>query len=60
MEQSGEIVAVAVYLAILAFAVAWFLLPRWLKRRRANQREEARRPSGSPAGSPPVPGPDLR
>jgi hypothetical protein len=40
MEQTGGFVAVVVYLAILAFAVAWFLLPRWLKQRReASQRK---------------------
>jgi hypothetical protein len=40
MEQSGGLVSVVVYLAILAFAVAWFLLPRWLRRRKADQLEK--------------------
>ena len=56
MEQSGELVSVAVYLAILAFAVAWFLLPRWLKRRRADRLEKARRNAGNPR---PVGDPDV-
>ena len=56
MEQSGELVSVAVDLAILAFAVAWFLLPRWLKRRRADRLEKARRNAGNPR---PVGDPDL-
>lgn len=41
MEHSGGLFSIAVYLAILAFAVAWFLLPRWLKRRKANRLEKA-------------------
>ncbi len=41
MEQSDGLVSVVVYLAILAFAVAWFLLPRWLKRRKADRIEKA-------------------
>jgi predicted MFS family arabinose efflux permease len=41
MEQSDGLVSVVVYLAILAFAGAWFLLPRWMRRRKASQREKA-------------------
>jgi hypothetical protein len=53
MEYPDGIVSIAVYLAILAFAVAWFLLPRWLKQRRASRLEKQRqegqghRPVGS-------------
>ena len=56
MEQSSGLVSVAVYLAILAFAVAWFLLPRWLKRRKVDRLEKARRNAGN---SRPVGDPDL-
>ena len=47
MEQSGELVSVAVYLAILAFGVAWFLLPRRGKRRKITQSDETRRGAGN-------------
>jgi predicted MFS family arabinose efflux permease len=57
MEQSDGLMSVAVYLAILALAVAWFLLPRWLKRRKAGQIEKAGRAADHPK---PVPGSDLR
>jgi hypothetical protein len=57
MDQSGGVVAVVVYLAILAFAVAWFLLPRWLKRRKADQLERSRRKAAGPAQ---VSDPELR
>ena len=43
MEQSGGLVSVAVYLAILAFAIGWFLLPRWLRRRKASRLGESAR-----------------
>ena len=57
MEQSGGLMSVAVYLAILALAVAWFLLPRWLKRRKADRIEKA---GGGVDHPKPVPDPDLR
>ena len=47
MEQSSELVSVAVYLAILAFGVAWFLLPRRGKRRKITQSDETRRGAGN-------------
>ena len=55
MEQSDGLVSVVVYLAILAFAVAWFLLPRWLKRRKASLEKAA----GDARNAKPIPGPDL-
>ena len=56
MEQSDGLVSVVVYLAILAFAVAWFLLPRWLKHRKASRLEKAASEGGV---SKPVADPDL-
>ena len=56
MVQSDGLVSVVVYLAILAFAVAWFLLPRWLKHRKASRLEKAGSEGG---GSKPVADPDL-
>jgi hypothetical protein len=57
MEQSDGLMSVAVYLVILALAVAWFLLPRWLRRRKADRIESARRGADHPK---PVPDPDVR
>ena len=56
MVQSDGLVSVVVYLVILAFAVAWFLLPRWLKHRKASRLEKAGSEGG---GSKPVADPDL-
>lgn len=56
MVQSDGLVSVVVYLAILAFAVAWFLLPRWLKHRKASRLEKA---ASEGRGSKPVADPDL-
>ncbi len=56
MEQSDGLVSVVVYLAILVFAIAWFLLPRWLKQRKANRLGKA---AGDAGHSKPVADPDL-
>jgi hypothetical protein len=57
MEQSDGLVSVVVYLAILAFAVAWFLLPRWLKQRKADRLAKA---ADDAARAKPAAGSDLR
>ena len=55
MEQSDGLVSLVVYLAILAFAVAWFLLPRWLKQRKASRLAKA---AGDASHAKPVADPD--
>jgi hypothetical protein len=57
MEHSGGLFSMAVYLAILAFAVAWFLPPRWLQRRKANRLGKARQDGN---GQRPVSSSNLR
>lgn len=42
MEDSGFLIAVTVYLAILALAVGWFLVPRWIYGSKALMIEKAR------------------
>lgn len=42
MENSGFLSAVTVYLAILALAVGWFLVPRWIYGSKALKIEKSR------------------
>ena len=41
MGDPGAVIAVTLYVAILAFAVAWFLLPSWFGRGKAKQTNTA-------------------
>lgn len=59
MEQTDGLVSVVVYLAILAFAVAWFLLPRWLRQRKASRTSRRSGPAAGDGHAKPMADPDL-
>lgn len=42
MEDSGLVIAVILYLGMVALAVGWFLLPRWIFGPKAMTHEKAR------------------